>query len=216
MAMAAAGPQQTTSERGATDAAAQQRTALLSVFAAVFLVAVKLGTGLVTGSLGLLAEAAHSGTDFVAALLTLFAVRIAVRPADHEHHYGHGKAEHLAALAESSFLMLVSLFLAYQAATRLFADTPHEVTTTWWSVLVLTVVISVDASRAVVSARAARRHHSAALASNALHFASDLGVSFAVLVGLIFVALGEPRADAVAALFVAAVVLLAAAPPPRP
>src|SRR4051812_36923015 len=203
--------EQTTTERGASDAAAQMRTALFSVVAAVFLVAVKLATGLVTGSLGLLAEAAHSGTDFVAALLTLFAVRIAVRPADHEHHYGHGKAEHLAALAESSFLMLVSLFLAYQAATRLFADTPHEVTTTWWSFLVLTVVISVDASRAVISARAARRHHSAALASNALHFASDLGGSFAVLVGLIFVALGEPRADAIAALIVGAIVLVAAA-----
>src|SRR3954466_5664349 len=121
MAMAAAGPQQTTSERGATDAAAQQRTALLSVFAAVFLVAVKLATGLVTGSLGLLAEAAHSGTDFVAALLTLFALRVAVRPADSEHQYGHGKAEHLAALGESAFLALVSLAIGAQAVNRLIS-----------------------------------------------------------------------------------------------
>src|SRR3954463_11383979 len=135
--MALTGPEQTIPERGASDAAAQMRTALFSVVAAVFLVAVKLVTGLVTGSLGLLAEAAHSGTDFIAALLTLFAVRIAVRPADQEHHYGHGKAEHLAALAESTFLMAVSAFLAYQAVTRLFADTPHEVQTTWWSFLVL-------------------------------------------------------------------------------
>src|SRR4051794_10240637 len=194
--MATAAPEQTSPERGASDAAAQMRTALFSVMAAVFLVAVKLGTGLVTGSLGLIAEAAHSGTDFVAALLTLFAVRIAVRPADQEHHYGHGKAEHLAALAESTFLMAVSAFLAYQAATRLLADTPHEVRTTWWSFLVLAVVISVDASRAVISRRAARRYHSAALASNALHFASDLGGSLAVLLGLVLVALGEPRADA--------------------
>src|SRR4051794_41566884 len=173
--MASAVPEQMTPERGASGAAAQQRTALFSVVAAVFLVAVKLVTGLVTGSLGLIAEAAHSGTDLVAALLTLFAVRIAVRPADQEHHYGHGKAEHLAALAESTFLMAVSAFLAYQAVTRLVADTPHEVRTTWWSFLVLAVVISVDASRAVISRRAARRYHSAALASNALHFASDLG-----------------------------------------
>src|SRR4051812_21457495 len=90
--MAAAGSSQTIPERSANDARAQQRTALLSVFAAAFLVAVKLATGLVTGSLGLIAEAAHSGTDLVAALLTLFAVRIAVRPADPEHNYGHGKA----------------------------------------------------------------------------------------------------------------------------
>jgi cation diffusion facilitator family transporter len=209
--MATTASEQTTPERGAGDAAAQMRTALFSVVAAVFLVAVKLGTGLVTGSLGLLAEAAHSGTDLVAALLTLFAVRIAVRPADEEHHYGHGKAEHLAALAESTFLMLVSLFLAFTAATRLFTDAPHDVRTTWWAFVVLAIVISVDASRALVSMRAARRHHSAALASNALHFASDLGGSFAVLVGLIFVALGEPRADAIAALIVAAIVLVAAA-----
>src|SRR4051812_29230988 len=209
--MAVAGAQTTSPERGASDAASQQRVALLSVFAAVFLVAVKLGTGLVTGSLGLLAEAAHSGTDLVAALLTLFAVRIAVRPADHEHHYGHGKAEHLAALAESSFLIVVSLFLAFLAATRLASDTPHQVDTTWWSFLVLAVVIGVDASRAIVSRRAARRYESAALESNALHFASDLGGSFAVLVGLVLVALGEPRADAIAALIVAAIVLVAAA-----
>jgi cation diffusion facilitator family transporter len=203
--------EQMTPERGASDAAAQMRTALLSVVAAVFLVAVKLVTGLVTGSLGLIAEAAHSGTDFVAALLTLYAVRIAVRPADQEHHYGHGKAEHLAALAESTFLILVSAFLAERAVARLFADTPHEVQTTWWSFLVLAVVIGVDASRAVVSSRAARRYHSAALSSNALHFASDLGGSLAVLIGLVFVALGEPRADAVAALIVGAIVLVAAA-----
>jgi cation diffusion facilitator family transporter len=209
--MAATGPEQPTAERSASEISAQQRTALLSVAAACFLVAVKLGAGLVTGSLGLLAEAAHSGTDLVAALLTLFAVRIAVRPADEEHHYGHGKAEHLAALAESTFLILVSGFLAYQAVTRLAADTPHHVDTTWWSFLVLAIVIGVDASRAVVTRRAARRHQSAALASNALHFASDLGGSLAVLVGLIFVALGEPRADSVAALIVGAIVLVAAA-----
>jgi cation diffusion facilitator family transporter len=209
--MAVTGLQTRSAERGASDAASQQRVAVLSVFAAVFLVTVKLATGLVTGSLGLIAEAAHSGTDLVAALLTLFAVRIAVRPADQEHHYGHGKAEHLAALGESSFLMLVSAFLAFQAGDRLISGTTHHVQTTWWSFLVLAIVIGVDASRAVVTQRAARRHHSAALASNALHFASDLAGSFAVLVGLILVALGESRADAIAALIVAALVLVAAA-----
>jgi cation diffusion facilitator family transporter len=209
--MAAAAPPPPSAERSASDATAQQRVAFLSVIAAVFLVTVKLATGLVTGSLGLLAEAAHSGTDLVAALLTLYAVRIAVRPADEDHNYGHGKAEHLAALAESSFLMLVSAFLAFQAVDRLLSDSPHHVTTTWWAFLVLAVVIAVDASRAIVSSRAARRHHSAALASNALHFASDLGGSLAVLLGLVLVAAGEPRADSIAALIVAAIVLVAAA-----
>src|SRR4029453_6260688 len=119
----------------------------LSVFAAVFLVAVKLGTGLVTGSLGLIAEAAHSGTDLVAALLTLFAVRIAVRPADDEHHYGHGKAEHLAALAESTFLLFISAFLAFVAVDRLASGHAHTIDATWWAFVVLGIVVVVDASR---------------------------------------------------------------------
>jgi cation diffusion facilitator family transporter len=190
---------------------AQARTALLSVFAAAFLVGLKLVTGLITGSLGLIAEAAHSGTDLVAALLTLFAVRIAVRPADEEHHYGHGKAEHLAALAESTFLLFVSAFLAFQAGDRLVSGSQHSVDATWWAFVVLGIVIAIDASRAVVSRRAARRFHSAALASNALHFASDLAGSLAVVIGLVLVALGEPRADAIAALIVAAIVMVAAA-----
>src|SRR5919202_870485 len=147
--MAAAVPEQPTAQRSAGESRAQERTALLSVAAAAFLVAVKLGAGLVTGSLGLIAEAAHSGTDFVAALLTLFAVRIAVRPADDEHHYGHGKAEHLAALAESTFLILVSGFLAYQAAARLASDTAHHVATTWWAfaVLIVGAIVLVAAAR---------------------------------------------------------------------
>ena len=187
-----------------------QRTALYSVLAAAFLVAIKLVTGLITGSLGLIAEALHSGTDLVAALLTLFAIRVATRPADEQHHYGHGKAEHLAALAESAFLMVFSGLLAWHAVGRLASETPPEVDATWWAFVVLGVVIVVDASRAMLSLRAAREHHSAALESNALHFASDLLGTLAVIVGLIFVAAGEPRADAVAALIVAAIVLFMA------
>ncbi|MEA2269242.1 MAG: hypothetical protein QOC64_1852 [Solirubrobacteraceae bacterium] len=209
--MATATAQSPPVERSPADIRSQQRTALMSVLAAIFLVAVKLTTGLLTGSLGLLAEAAHSGTDLVAALLTLFAVRIAVRPADEQHNYGHGKAEHLAALAESTFLMAVSAFLAFQAVDRLVAGGSHHVNATWWAFAVLGLVIAVDAARTVISRRAARRYHSAALQSNALHFASDLAGSVAVLIGLVFVAFGEHRADAVAALIVGAIVLVAAA-----
>ena len=97
-----------------TGARERERTAAANVAAAVVLIAIKLVTGLITGSLAFLAEAGHSGTDLVAALLTLFAVRVAVRPPDREHHYGHGKAEHLAALGESAFLTLVSLFIAFE------------------------------------------------------------------------------------------------------
>ena len=82
----------------------QRRTALVSVVAACVLIAIKLGVGLGSDSLGLLSEAIHSGTDLVAALLTFFAVGVAGRPADRSHPYGHGKAEHLAALAEAAIL----------------------------------------------------------------------------------------------------------------
>jgi cation diffusion facilitator family transporter len=192
-------------------ARATQRTAAISVAAAVFLVTVKLATGLATGSLAFIAEAAHSGTDLVAALLTLFAVRVAVRPPDREHHYGHGKAEHLAALGESAFLMLVSLFIGIESVRRLIdGSNGHDIEVTWWALTVLGVVIVVDASRALVSFRASRRYGSAALAANALHFTSDLAGSIAVLVGLLLVRAGEPSADAVAALFVAVLVVIAA------
>src|SRR5258708_40323675 len=90
---------------------AQRRTALFSVFAALTVIGLKLGPGLATSSLGLLSEAVHSGTDLIAALLTFFAVGVAVRPADTGHQYGHGKAEHLSALAEGTILVLASLVI---------------------------------------------------------------------------------------------------------
>jgi cation diffusion facilitator family transporter len=188
-----------------------ERTARLSVVAAVVLVAVKLATGLATGSLGLIAEAAHSGTDLVAALLTLFAVRVAGRPPDRDHPYGHGKAEHLAALAEAAFLALASGFIAVQAGRRLVDGAePGDVDAAWYALVVLGLVIVIDFTRATASRRAARRYHSAALASNALHFAGDLLGSVAVLIGLVAVRAGYPEGDAIAALVVAVLVILAA------
>src|SRR4051812_4839621 len=188
----------------------------MSVLAAACLVAIKLVAGVVSGSLGLLAEAAHSGTDLVAALLTLFALRIAVRPADQEHRYGHGKAEHLAALGESGFLTLISGVIAIESVRRLATAGGHEVSAEWWTFLVLGTVIVIDASRTVISRRASREYDSAALAANALHFASDLAGSLAVLVGLILVSAGVQSADSVAALFVAVLVVMAAKPAPPP
>jgi cation diffusion facilitator family transporter len=187
----------------------QRRTALVSVIAAVFLVALKLGAGLATGSLGLLSEALHSGIDTVAALLTLLAIGVSGRPADRHHPYGHGKAEHLAALAEASILALLSVVVAV-AAIRRFGSHP-ELDPAWWAFAVLGIVIAIDISRMTVSYRAAQRFGSAALQANALHFGSDLAGSIAVLVGLVFARAGHPEGDAIAALFVAVLVLLAAA-----
>jgi len=189
----------------------QRRTALVSVAAAIALIALKLGAGLASHSLGLISEALHSGTDLVAALLTFFAVGVAVRPADVAHQYGHGKAEHLSALAEAAILVVASFFIAWRAVTHLVGERAASVEARWYAFAVIGIVIIVDISRTVVLWRASRRYRSAALASNALHFASDLGGSIAVLVGLVLVHEGHKRADSAAALFVAVLVLLAAA-----
>jgi cation diffusion facilitator family transporter len=189
----------------------QRRTALVSVAAAAGLLALKLGAGLAAHSLGLISEALHSGTDLVAALLTFFAIGVAVRPADPGHQYGHGKAEHLSALAEGAILVAASLLIAWRALTHLVGATEAQVEATWYALLVIVIVIVVDISRTFVSIRAARRYGSAALQANALHFGSDLVGSWAVLVGLLLVRAGYGRADSAAALFVAALVLVAAA-----
>jgi len=189
----------------------QRRTALVSVVAAIALIVLKLGAGLASHSLGLVSEAAHSGTDLIAALLTFFTVGVAVRPADVAHQYGHGKAEHLGALAEAAILVLVSCFIAWRAITHLVGRTEATVEATWYAFVVVGLVIAIDLSRTVVSRRASRRYGSAALAANALHFGSDLAGSGAVLFGLLLVRGGHPRADSAAALFVAVLVLLAAA-----
>ncbi|MBA2358799.1 MAG: cation-efflux pump [Actinobacteria bacterium] len=188
----------------------QRRTVLVSVLAAAALVALKLGTGIATGSLGLISEAAHSGTDLVAALLTFFAIGVAGRPADRGHPYGHGKAEHLAALAEGGILVVLCLAIAWRALDHLLGASKSTVNPAWYAIAVLGLVIVVDLFRMIVSARAAGRYGSAALQANALHFGSDLLGSTAVLGGLLLARAGYPDADSAAALLVAALVLVAA------
>src|SRR5207249_8992457 len=110
------------------------------------------------------------------------AVGSSVRPADRGHHYGHGKAEHLSAIAEATILVGATALIVWRAATRVSGSTSAHVHPTWYALAVVGVVIAIDISRATVSWRAARRFSSAALQSNALHFASDLAGSTAVLI----------------------------------
>ncbi|HUZ82268.1 MAG TPA: cation diffusion facilitator family transporter, partial [Gaiellaceae bacterium] len=145
------------------------------------------------------------------ALLTYFSVRVAARPADVSHQFGHGKAEHLSALTEAGILSLVSLFISARAIERLAGVTHANVHVTWYAFVVLGFVIALDVSRMAVSWRTARRYGSPALASNALHFGSDLFGSLAVLIGLVFAHFGHQSGDPIAALFVGVLVLLAAA-----
>lgn len=189
--------------------ASPQRTALASVLAAAALVAIKLAVGLLSHSLGVLAEAIHSATDLVAALLTFFAVRVAMQPADREHPYGHGKAEHLSALGEGVILIVASMAIAVESVARLVGHGSH-VNTRWYTFAVLIAVIGIDASRSLASTRAAHHHGSAALSANALHFTLDLIGSVAVLIGLVLVRSGYPEADSIAALLVAGLALFSA------
>jgi cation diffusion facilitator family transporter len=188
----------------------QRRTALVSVGAACVLIAIKLAAGLASHSLALLAEAAHSGTDLAAALLTFFAVSVAVRPADRGHPFGHAKAQNLAALGEAVFLIGVSLVISGFAIARLLGAVASTVDATWWTFGAVALVIAIDSSRLLVSYRAAQRYASDALLASALHFGSDLAGTFAVLAGLSAAALGFPEGDAIAALFVGGLVIAAA------
>ena len=190
----------------------QRRTALVSVIAACALIALKLVTAIATHSLGLLSEAVHSGTDLVAALLTFFAVGVSARPADPGHAYGHAKAEHLAALGEAAILVAASLVIAWRALWRLTGLAHGQVDPHWYALVVVAGVLVIDASRATVSYRAAKRLGSPALQANALHFASDFLGSTAVLAGLAAARAGYHWADSAAAMFVAVLVLVAAAP----
>jgi divalent metal cation (Fe/Co/Zn/Cd) transporter len=146
----------------------------------------------------------------VAALLTFFAIRVAARPADVTHQFGHGKAEHLSALAEAGFLVVVSLFISLRALERLWGASSTHVSVTWYALVVIGVVLVIDATRATVSYRTSRRYQSVALASNALHFGSDFLGSAAVLAGLLAARGGYQEGDAIAALFVGVLVLLGA------
>jgi cation diffusion facilitator family transporter len=200
----------------ATASSEKRRAALTSVVAAVFLTAMKLIVGLVTGSLGLLAEAAHSGMDLVAALVTFFAVRLSDRPADPEHQYGHGKVENLSALFETVLLLVTCVWITYEAVQRLFFKTVH-VDAGLWAFLVIIISIIVDVNRSRMLYRAAHKHRSQALEADALHFSTDIWSSAVVLIGLALVWLAERagpswswlvKGDAVAALGVACIVVV--------
>ena len=187
----------------------KERVALGSVVASAGLTAAKGVIGLLSGSLAILSEAAHSFLDLAATVLTYFAVRISDKPADLEHQYGHGKVESVAALAETALLFLLSAGVTWEAVQRLFGTHASRVEATLASFAVIALSIAVDFFRARVLSRTAAATGSQALEADALHFSSDMWSSFAVLVGLCAVAFGYPQADAIAAIVVAVFVCLA-------
>lgn len=188
--------------------------ALSSVAAAIGLTSIKIVVALLTGSLGILAEAAHSGLDLVASLLTYFAVRVADRPPDATHHYGHGKVENLSAFIEAGLLMLTALWVIYEAVRRLLLHEGH-VDASIPAFLVMLIAIAVDFTRSRALRRVARKLGSQALEADALHFSTDIWSSTVVIAGLLVVRLSQSfqlpawfgQADAVAALGVSAIVI---------
>ncbi len=192
----------------------KRSAALTSLLAAIGLTTFKIVVGTATGSLGILAEAAHSGLDLVAAGVTWVAIRIAGRPPDSSHHYGHGKVENLSAMIETLLLLVTCGWIVREAVHRLIFHN-QEVQVTAWSFVVMFTSIGVDVSRSRVLARAAKRYHSQALEADALHFETDIWSSAVVIAGLFAVKTGEwfpslaflRNADAIAALGVSAVVV---------
>jgi cation diffusion facilitator family transporter len=184
----------------------KQKAAISSVVAAVFLTLFKLIVGLTTGSLGILSEAAHSGLDLVAAVLTYFAVKIADKPADREHTYGHGKFENLSALFETLLLIVTCGWIIYEAVNRIFFHEVH-IEVNFWSFAVIVTAIIVDYSRSRILFKAAKKYNSQALEADALHFSTDILSSGVVIVGLIGAGFGFHKADAFAALVVSGIVL---------
>jgi cation diffusion facilitator family transporter len=186
----------------------KQKVALSSVVASGFMTATKLAAGLLSGSLAILAEAAHSLLDLGAALLTYVAVRVGDRPPDQEHPYGHAKVESVSALAETALLFLTSAWIVYEAVERLLAE-QVVVESTWWGAGVMVLAIVIDFFRARALAAVARATKSQALEADALHFSSDMLSSLVVLAGLGLVHIGWTQGDAAAALGVAGFVCIA-------
>ena len=187
----------------------KERVALTSMAASGGLTVAKAIVGVMTGSLAILSEAGHSLIDFVATVITYFAVRVSGKPADAEHHYGHGKVESVSALAETALLFVLSGVVIWEAVRRLIASEGHAVEATLTAFTVIIASVVVDFFRARALYKVAKETSSDALEADALHFSSDMYSSLAVLAGLGGVALGLPWADAAAAIVVAVFVLLA-------
>jgi cation diffusion facilitator family transporter len=187
----------------------KEKVALSSIAASGVLTLAKGAVGLATGSLAILSEAGHSLLDFVATVMTYFAVRVSGKPADAEHHYGHGKIESVTALGETGLLFVLSALVIWEAVSRLSGGHGAPVAATPWAFAVIVLSIVVDFVRARALYRVAAETSSEALEADALHFGSDMWSSAAVLAGLVLITLGYPWADSVAAIVVAVFICIA-------
>jgi len=191
----------------------KRSVALNSVYAAVAITSLKIIVGISTGSLGILSEAAHSGLDLVAAVITYFSVRVSDKPADADHQYGHGKVENFSAFIETALLLATCIWIVYEATKRLFFHSV-EIEPSVWAFVVMGISIMVDFWRSRRLKRVADKYDSQALLADALHFSTDIWSSSVVILGLALVSLGRTysipwlaKADPIAALAVACIVV---------
>ena len=193
--------------------AAKRSAALSSVLAAFAITLLKLITGVLTGSLGMLSEAAHSGIDLIAATLTLFVVGVSDLPADAEHNYGHGKLENVSAGIEILLMTGSALWVAWEALGRIVHRHHLDLHFSVWPFLVLLLSMAVDLTRSRSLQRVAQEQRSEALEADAAHFGTDIWSAGAVLLGLLTSLIGDrlhipllELADPVAALLVTGII----------
>jgi cation diffusion facilitator family transporter len=195
-------------------AAREKRMAALgSVGSAVVLVCLKVVLAVVTGSLGILSEALHSSLDLVAAVITYLSIRVAEKPADAQHLYGHGKVESFSAFVETGLLLLTAAYIIWEAFQRLLFRMA-EIHPSLAAIVILALGMGIDLIRARALRRVAKKYPSEALEADALHFSADVWSTFVVILGITGVWLGMrfgipwlDRLDAVAALSVAGVII---------
>jgi cation diffusion facilitator family transporter len=176
-------PQATTIANTARARTEKRSVAIGSVLAASAMTLLKLITGSLTGSLGMLSDAAHSGVDLAGAGLTFLSVRISDKPADENHPYGHGKVENVSAFVETFLMLTSSIWITYEAVSRIFLR-PVAIHYSFWPLLVLALSIAVDYWRSRRLMAVANKYGSHALEADALHFASDIWSTVAVFLGL--------------------------------
>src|SRR3954469_10306487 len=179
--------------------------AAISIFASAGMAAAKFAVGIAIGSLALISEALHSSVDVIATVITWLVVRVSDAPADEEHHYGHGKFESLSALFVIALLYVLAGGILVESWSRPREGAPPP-TLSAIPFVVLVIDIAVNFWRARALHRTARETRSQALAADALHFASDVLGSIAVIIGLVLTGLGYAWGDSVAAIAVAVMI----------
>jgi cation diffusion facilitator family transporter len=193
----------------------EKRTvALNSLLAAIAITILKGIVGVSTRSLGILSEAAHSGLDLVAALVTLLSVRVSDKPADAEHQYGHGKVENFSAFIETGLLLLTCVWIVWEAVRRLTGHHSVHIEPSFTAFIVMFLSMVVDLWRSRKLQKIAAKYDSQALEADALHFSTDIVSSAVVVLGLALVWAGDrwqtpwlAKADSVAALLVSGVIV---------